>query len=127
MYTSIKNSSKKSQLINKISQVKWNDPKHGYGEFYYDFGQQDKGEDKSEDEDKSEEKKQTLDDILADGKKLLEKGEVEFIDGKSIDSVSNGRQNYHGGNYKADPNLNNKNNAVNNAGVHKIKYQGKIS
>ncbi|KRT84506.1 hypothetical protein AMK59_519 [Oryctes borbonicus] len=105
-------------------KAKWNDPRNGYGEFYYDFNNHDDGHEgkKGKGEEIQEGKKQTLDDILADGRKLLEKGEVEFIDGKSYDSLSNGQQGYHGGNYKAEPASGNQPNAITNERYKAYKY-----
>lgn len=108
--------------FNILFQAKWNDPKSGYGEFYYDFNHSNDEESK-DDEEKEDGKKQTLDDILSDGRNLLEKGEVEFIDGKSFDTLGSGQngQNYHGGNYKAATNSGNKANSI--AGdKYKSKY-----
>ncbi|GJQ72522.1 hypothetical protein Trydic_g3593 [Trypoxylus dichotomus] len=106
-------------------KAKWNDPKNGYGEFYYDFNHHDgdgDGKERKEEEENQEGKKQTLEDILADGRKLVEKGDVEFIDGKSYDSFSNAQQGYHGGNYKAGPTSGNQPNAIISAKYKATKY-----
>ncbi|KAI4456923.1 hypothetical protein MML48_8g00016395 [Holotrichia oblita] len=104
-------------------KAKWNDPKSGYGEFYYDFNHSNDEENSKDDEEKEDGKKQSLHDILSDGRNLLEKGEVEFIDGKSFDTLANGQngQSYHGGNYKAAPNSGNQRNSI-SGDKYKSKY-----